>query len=83
MGAVPRRSRVDPQLGVVLRRLREERGISQEALAYRAGTTAGSVARIELAQVAPAWITVRDLCAALDIRLADLAAQVEREPPRR
>jgi transcriptional regulator with XRE-family HTH domain len=63
----------------VLRRLREEHGESQESLAYRAGVTSGSLARIELGQASPAWATVRDIARALDVRLVDLAAQVERE----
>jgi transcriptional regulator with XRE-family HTH domain len=63
----------------VLRRLREERGLSQEALAYQAGLTAGSLARIELGQASPAWSTVRQIARALDVSLVDLAADVERE----
>lgn len=35
------------QLGIALRRLREERGLSQEALAFRAGVTKNQVQLIE------------------------------------
>lgn len=35
------------RLGVALRRLREERGLSQEALAFRAGVTKNQVQLIE------------------------------------
>jgi len=69
----------DPALGPVLRRLREARGESREALAYRAGITAGSLTEIELGRSNPSWATVRALCAALGASLVDLAAQVERE----
>lgn len=67
----------DRALASVLRGLREERKESQETLAYRAGMTSGSLARIELAQAVPSWVTVRALATALGISLVDLAARVE------
>lgn len=67
----------DPALAAVLRRLRLERGSTQEALAYRSGITTGSLARIELGQASPAWTTVRRIAAALDVSLVELAAAVE------
>jgi transcriptional regulator with XRE-family HTH domain len=78
---VPKRDQPpDPALGKVLRRLREERGESRESLAYRSGLTTGSLAEIELGRANPSWATVRAICAALEVSLVDLAAQVEREP---
>ncbi len=76
---MPRPPAPDPILAALLRRLREERGLSQEALAYKAEITAGSLGRIELAQSSPAWATVRQIAKALDVTLADLAAEVERQ----
>ncbi|HTW42511.1 MAG TPA: helix-turn-helix transcriptional regulator [Solirubrobacteraceae bacterium] len=67
----------DLALAAVLRRLRVERGSTQEALAYRAGITTGSLARIELGQATPAWTTVRRIAAALEVTLVELAAEVE------
>lgn len=67
----------DPALGAAVRRLREERGLSQEALAYRAGTTYGTINRLELAQSAPAWATVCAIAEALGVKLVELAAAVE------
>jgi transcriptional regulator with XRE-family HTH domain len=69
----------DKPLATVLRRLREERGLSQEVLAYQAGITTGSYARIELGQSSPAWATVRQIADALDVSLKDLSAAVEKE----
>jgi transcriptional regulator with XRE-family HTH domain len=74
---MPRPPAPDPILAALLRRLREERGLSQEALAYKAGITAGSLGRIELGQSSPAWATVRQIAKALDVTLADLATEVE------
>jgi DNA-binding XRE family transcriptional regulator len=67
----------DPALATVLRRLRSERGESQEAIAYKAGLTAGSLTRIELGQSSPEWATIRRIAAALDVSLSELAAAVE------
>jgi transcriptional regulator with XRE-family HTH domain len=71
--------KADPALAAVLRRLRQDRGLSQEALAYQAEITAGSLARIELGQSSPEWATVRRIAGALGVSLVDLAAKVEHE----
>ncbi len=76
---MPKPSKRDCALAIVLRRLREQRGQSQEQLGYRAGLTAGALARIELAQSAPAWATVLDIAQALELSLVDLATAVEEE----
>ncbi len=77
---MPKPSKRDCALAIVLRRLREQRGQSQEQLGYRAGLTAGALARIELAQSAPAWATVLDIAQALELSLGlDLATAVEDE----
>jgi len=73
-----RTSTPDPALAATLRRLREERGITREALAFKTGITTGSLARIELGQSVPGWDTVRLLVKALDITLAELGEAVER-----
>jgi transcriptional regulator with XRE-family HTH domain len=74
---VPRQLAPDPALAAVLRRLRLERGATQEALAYRSGITTGSLARIELGQATPTWTTVRQIAQALEVSLVELAAAVE------
>jgi transcriptional regulator with XRE-family HTH domain len=76
---MPRPPAPDPTLAAVLRRLREERGLSQEVLAYRAGITSGSLGRIELAQSSPAWATIRQIAKALDVSMEELGAAVEVE----
>jgi transcriptional regulator with XRE-family HTH domain len=74
---VTRASTPDPALATVLRKLREERGITHEALAFRSGVTASTLSRIELARVAPRWDTVRVLAEALDVSMVELSAAVE------
>jgi transcriptional regulator with XRE-family HTH domain len=50
-----------------------------EALAYKAGVTLNTITRLELAQSEPGWMTVRKVALALDVTLAELAAEVEAE----
>jgi transcriptional regulator with XRE-family HTH domain len=51
---------------------------SRQTLASRSGITAGSLARIELAQASPAWVTVRQIASALNVTVRELGAVVER-----
>lgn len=69
----------DPALGAAVRRLREDRGLSMEALAYRAGITLNTITRLELAQSEPGWMTVRKVADALGVSLAELAAAIDAE----
>lgn len=69
----------DPALAVVLRRLREDRGMTLEALAFKSGVSIGSLGRIELGRSSAAWSTVRQIADALDVSLTELAAAVEAE----
>lgn len=68
----------DPVLAGILKRLREERGITQEQLAFDAGITASALSRIERGLNSPGWATVRRLANALGISLVELATDVER-----
>jgi transcriptional regulator with XRE-family HTH domain len=72
-----RSSTPDPALARTVRHLREQRGITREALAFRTGVTTGTLARIELAQSVPSWDTVRLLANALEISLAEFGEAVE------
>jgi XRE family transcriptional regulator, regulator of sulfur utilization len=62
-----------PALGKAIRQLREKRGATQEALAYEAGVTTGTLSLIERGQSNPAWGTVKGITAALDVSIAELA----------
>jgi transcriptional regulator with XRE-family HTH domain len=69
----------DPALVAVLRRLRHRSGLTQEALAFQAGLTIGSMSRLERGVTDPAWSTVRAVATALDVSLEELGAAVEHE----
>lgn len=67
------------QLGAVLRRLRQERGITQETLAFKANVTIATLSRVERCVTTPAWTTAQAISGALGITLQDLARAVEGE----
>lgn len=67
-----------PALGKAIRQLREERGITQEALAQEAGITVGHMSMIERGHSNPTWGTVKHVAMALDVPIADLAKLSER-----
>lgn len=69
----------DPALAAVLRRLREDRDMTLEALAFKSGVSIGSLGRIELGRSSAAWSTVRQIADALDVSMVELAAAVEAE----
>jgi transcriptional regulator with XRE-family HTH domain len=68
----------DPALGLAIKELREARRLTQEELASRAGTTVGTVSRMEAAKSAPAWATVMQIIEAMSVSLPDLARAVEK-----
>jgi len=71
--------RSDPALAAVLRRLRIDRGLSQEAVAHRADISFTTLAKIELGQSAPAWATVRAIARALGVSMGQLGDAVDAE----
>jgi len=64
-------------LATLLKRLREDSGITQEELAFDAGITASALSRIERGLNSPGWTTVRRLAEALDVTLVRLAGELE------
>jgi transcriptional regulator with XRE-family HTH domain len=75
---VPKKDqRPDPALSAALKRLREDRKLSQETLAQRAQITSSTLARIEAGRIVPSWATVTALADALGVSLVELARAVE------
>lgn len=68
---------VDPALAAVLRRLRDQRGETQEDVAFESGLKPGTVSRIETGLMNPSWLVVRRVAEALEISLVELAEAVE------
>jgi transcriptional regulator with XRE-family HTH domain len=69
--------RPDAALAALLKRLREDREITQEQLAFEAGITASALSRIERGLNSPGWMTVRRLVESLDVSLSQLVAELE------
>ena len=69
----------DPVLAAVLKRLREDRGLTQEALAFKSGVSISSLGRIEMGRTSAAWTTVVQLADALGVSMGELGADVDAE----
>jgi XRE family aerobic/anaerobic benzoate catabolism transcriptional regulator len=67
-----------PALGKAIRQLREERGMTQEALAQEAGVTVGHMSMIERGHSNPTWATVKSIAAALDVSMIEVTKRAER-----
>ena len=62
-----------PALGKAIRQLREELGMTQEALAQEASITVGHMSMIERGHSNPTWSTIKGIASALEISIADNA----------
>jgi transcriptional regulator with XRE-family HTH domain len=71
----------DHALAEAVLSLREERGLTREALAFRSGVTPSTLTGIEQAEVVPGWDTVRLLAMGLSTTLVDFSAAIERSDP--
>jgi transcriptional regulator with XRE-family HTH domain len=71
------REQPDQVLAVQVKRLREDRKITQEQLAFDAGITASALSRIERGINNPGWMTVRGIARALSMTLLELVTEVD------
>ena len=67
----------EERFGEVLRELRRERGLSQEALAFESGLNRQFVSLLELGERAPSLETVYKLAGGLGIAGSELLAAME------
>lgn len=71
------RTEPQPGLGRAIKRLRTERGFSQEEVGLRAEIHPTWISHIESGRNNPAWGSVRRISAALGVKLSELAALAE------
>lgn len=64
-------------LGSAIRHLRDQQGITQEALASKAEVTTGLIGLIERGEGNPTWSTVRQIADALGVSIGELATLSE------
>ena len=67
----------DQTLALAIKRLRVERGITQESLAFQAEVTIATLSRIERGVTNPAWPTLKKIANALNITPVELIAAAE------
>jgi transcriptional regulator with XRE-family HTH domain len=65
-----------PALGKAIRQLRQEREMTQEAVAHAAGVTVGHLSTIERGHSNPTWATVKSIAAALDAPMVEVTKLV-------
>jgi transcriptional regulator with XRE-family HTH domain len=72
--------RAEPQaaLGQAVKKLREEQGLTQEAVAHVADVHPTWVSRLEGGTLNPSWGMVARIADALGVTMSDLAKAVER-----
>jgi transcriptional regulator with XRE-family HTH domain len=70
-----RSSEPQPELGAAIRALRNERGVTQEALAESAKVTVSHLSAIEGGHSNPKWSTVRTIAKALGVTVAEVATR--------
>lgn len=78
---------IDKAFGEVLRRLRSAKGLSQEALGFRAGLHRTYVSQLERGLKSPSLRTIEKIAHVLEVDLADLMRQLQQVrasvPPKR
>jgi transcriptional regulator with XRE-family HTH domain len=70
------------KIGETIKKLRLERGLTQEEVALEAGTNAGNLSRIERCQQQPSLELVEQIAAALGTTVADLYAYAAANQPK-
>lgn len=70
------RSRPNPALGEVIRRLRKERKLSLEKLAHRSGVSVNTLTGIELRRIDARWSTIEKIARGLRVSVGQLGFEV-------
>ena len=73
----------DVRLGKALRHARTAAGLTQEALAFRAGVSRNYISLVELDEKSPTIATLARVCRALNVRVSKLIEDAEGRSLRR
>lgn len=72
-----RRKKPSEAFGQVLRELRTQKGLTQEALALEAGTERSHISALERAEKGPSLATILQLARALGVSAGEIVSMVE------
>jgi transcriptional regulator with XRE-family HTH domain len=72
---------LEADLPAALRHFRENKAVTQEAVAHAAGLTVSTYARIERGEADPRWTTVMRIADALGVTASELVSAAEEGPP--
>jgi transcriptional regulator with XRE-family HTH domain len=78
-----KRTAIRTDLGKAIRELREERGLTLDALAAKAGMHTTYLSRIERAHSSPTWEKMSSLAEALGMTVSEIAKAAEGQSKRR
>lgn len=67
-----------PALGAAIRELRSKTGMTQEAVAQKAGITVAHLSGIERGHANPSWAAVMAIADALDVSIVEVAQRVQK-----
>jgi transcriptional regulator with XRE-family HTH domain len=70
---------IDKKFGQLLKKLRMEKGISQEAFALNTGLHRTYISQLERGLKSPSLRTIDKICQELDLSLLQFVEQLERE----
>lgn len=70
---------IDASFGKILRKIRQEKGLSQEELALRAELHRTYISQLERGIKSPSLNTIHKLCTSLDVSVGYLVTLVEKE----
>lgn len=76
---IRRSERPQPAPGEAVRRLREKRGTTQEAVAHDAGITTATLSLIERGHANPTWGTLKGIASALGVSMGELGKLADKQ----
>lgn len=65
------------ELGLVVKKIREQKGMSQTLLANQIGKDQPSINRLEKGKINPSYIYLLEICEGLEVKLSDLFKELE------
>lgn len=72
-------SMIDSCFGKVLKKIRQEKGLSQEQLAFSAHLHRTYISQLERGIKSPSLVTIHKLCASLEVSVTYLVTLLEEE----